>query len=107
VRPTLTGTSACRVNGAPGAAGALALDMACRATSAGLDSAVEVIASGKDQVSELVGQSWGRSMGFRYLIQVGEVLTSCVGSGADGFKKEERIEGWLECRLLKNRFERK
>jgi hypothetical protein len=67
----------------------LALDMACRATSAGLDSAVEVIASGKDQVSELVGQSWGRSMGFRYLIQVGEVLTSCVGSGADGFKKEE------------------
>jgi hypothetical protein len=38
---------------------------------------------------------------------VGEVLTSCVGSGADGFKKEERIEGWLECHLLKNRFKRK
>ncbi len=89
MRLTLMGTSMHEANGAPGAAGAAASDMACRATSVSPDSAVEVIASGKDQVSKLGGQSWGRLMGSRYLIQVGEVLISCVGSGADGFKKEE------------------
>ncbi len=89
----LTGTSARGANGAPGAAGAAASDMARRATSASPASIVEVIASGKDQVSELVGQFWGHLMGSRYLIRVGEVLMSCVGSGADNFKKEEQIEG--------------
>jgi hypothetical protein len=67
VRPMLTGTSARRANGAPGAVGAAASDMAHRAMRASPDLAVEVIASGKDQVSKLVGQPSGRSMGSRYL----------------------------------------
>ena len=41
--------------------------------------------------SKFDGRSWMHSMCSRCILQVGKVLTRRDGSGADGFKEEERI----------------